>query len=266
MSDYCSKIQSAYEAGDLNDEVMLKRAMMFENFSHCSDNIKDKLTSSDDWSGLQADVLKPDAERCFSHLKGLGDECKNNAPIIRIIPTRSILRIGGSTKNILQNIKNTDNSIERVSKFNSALWSQWCKKTLLKKRFCWLYMEKKIHSADTIDLLQNLGLFSLYERSEADTFFQMTFKPVQCLKPNWIDAGFTFYFCESKRSSEHGFTRSLLTGDECYPELVHKDVAALELTDVNVLTLEKTHHFGMLSEMYRSRQSNRIDSCRKGKV
>lgn len=232
MHSFFEIIRTAYELGDLSDQMTLRQAMMFENHSNCPDDVKTALAIIREWPELNS--LEPSpawkaSPTPFSESVPKGNTWMPATNLHRVVRSTLFLKNVTITQNSEDILGNPDRpATDRVAEFEEQV-----------KPYLNINHHKGflfVHSGPILDplthLVQDLGLFHYGIVDENVSLLRFTFKPAECRKPHWVDADLAFYFRQTDDSIGHGWTLSLQTGTPCYPELVHNDVFQLELIDV----------------------------------
>ncbi len=262
---FLTEIKQAYETENLTLEPILRKAMIFENYEQCPVPVRDDLTASAEWPNLDVDSESPGYgyDSLFRALKGQGANYNPQQLLHHVIPTKTINGLYKFPRNLLTALRDPGlDPGQRVARFEAAVWRAWRDTVDKEGRLTWLFHHDAGEADDTLVLLRDLGLYHYGERFADHTFFKLTFAAKACKKPNWVDADLAFYFHQTDGNEEHGWTRSLRTGEPGFPEMVRTSVGELELADVRVLALGEDHHFSKLSDEYREIQRARIQGDR----
>lgn len=243
MSTFLETIKQSYETGDLTDPIILKQAMMYENYQRCPECVQKKLVKLPEWMLLNPLHDTPAYKISTPPLKEQVSKGKSYTPtnnLHRVIKGHGVLRgteITIKTQEVLKNPKLP--AQERVNCFNDFILpilknnKKWTSPA-------WIYMKDGKTEDNAVELLQDLGLYNIRTIGTGDSICYLSFEISECRKTHWVDADLAFYFHQTEDKAEHGWTRSLRTGELAYPELLHDEISKLKLLDVLFIDIDKT--------------------------
>lgn len=229
-------IRTAHRDGDLSDVRFIKQALLYQNYTGSSLELQRCLGEHPLWASLDPTEDSP------GYVPGVAPPFVDCAIPVRWLPAAGrtarfelverTIKGGGTVgdRAILANARIP--AVIRCAQFEALSERGFRERPLL-----WIYERSVDAVQDPVRLLMDLGLFHALGASVGAQYFLFDFACAERRKPTWADADLAWYFDAASDAADHGWTRSLVSGERVYQEWVTKGEHFQRVVDVLLLDL-----------------------------
>jgi len=215
-------IRVAHEQGDLLDPRTIKQALFYENYCNSSAQLKQCLGDHPLWPGLDANQDSPG--RLATGGRPPFVDCA--LPCRWLRGTSRLGRFESAERTIARGATPADLRILADPRLpaaqRGALFDDLCKGEFAQRPLLWAYLRTADDLADPSRLMMDLGLIYALGEPPGTRYLLFDIEIAERRKPTWADADLAWYFDAALDAQDHGWTRSLTSGERGYQEWVAK--------------------------------------------
>ncbi len=217
---FLDTIHKAYQDGDLTEVLMVKQALMYENYRDSSSELKECLSNHPKWLNLDATQNSPGQVSS----EGIPPFTECALPLTWLPSTGCLARIEPAEKTITR--FGTPHNLEILAdkhlsaEARCALFGDLCEHDFEHRPRLWVFHGTLDETEDTAQFLMGLGLFNELGKFPDTRYllFEMNFSLRR--KPTWADAELAWFFDAAPDVPDHGWTRSLASGERGFREWI----------------------------------------------